>query len=145
MPVIDTMVLFIAGDTTHKWHTIGKKALELVNRDETWWVPSYTLLEFDLVLKSRGYTYKERMEKQSLLMHDFPNITQTTVPITPIILHETSRLEEVYTLNYFDAGVVATALIIDGVVATADQKIQTVKEVNTWWERISEREKKIKK
>ncbi len=136
MPVIDTMVLFAAANTKEKWHLIGKTALTLVNIDKNWWVPSFSLLEFDLVLKSREYTPEERMEKYSLLLHDFPNIIEASYPVTPLILHEVSRLESIYDLDYFDAGVVATSLALDGKVATKDKQIQKISEVESLWEEI---------
>ena len=105
-----------------------------MNNNEKWWIPSYVILEFDLVLKSRGFTNKERMEKYSLLMHDYPEIDEKTIPITTVIVHEVSRMEEVYKLDYFDAGVVATGLMIDGVIITPDEKIRGVKEIETIWE-----------
>ena len=138
MPVIDTMVLFAAANTRGKWHLIGKKALTLVNIDKNWWVPSFSLLEFDLVLKSREYTPGERMEKYSLLLHDFPNIIDASYPVTPLILHEVSRLESVYDLDYFDAGVIATSLALDGKVITKDNQIQKINEVESLWEEIKE-------
>jgi predicted nucleic acid-binding protein len=136
MPVIDTMVLFAAANTTDRWHLIGKKALLLVNTDMNWWVPSFSLLEFDLILKSRGQTPEQRMEKYGLLLHDYPNIIEASYPVTPLIMHEVGRLESVYELDYFDAGVIATSLALDGKVATKDRQIQKVSEVELVWEQI---------
>jgi predicted nucleic acid-binding protein len=136
MPVIDTIVLFTAANTKHKWHLIGKTALNRVNIDDNWWIPSFTLIEFDLVLKSRGFTNEERMEKYSLLIHDFSNILNKSYPVTPLILHETSRLEEVYELDYFDAGISATSLAIDGKIATNDKQLKRITEIESLWEEI---------
>ncbi len=129
MPVIDTMVLFATADTQHKWHKSSKKALELVNRDNKWLVPSFALMEFDLTLKSRSFTSEERMNKYSLLMLDYPNLNTKVYPITPAILHETSRIEELYDLDYFDAGMVATSLNWDGQIATIDKQILKISEI----------------
>ncbi len=136
MPVIDTIVLFSAANTEHKWHLIGKTALKLVNTNDNWWIPSFTLVEFDLVLKSRGFSNEERMEKYSLLIHDFPNILNKSYPITPLVLHETSRLEEVYELDYFDAGIAATSLAVDGKITTNDRQLKRVTEIESLWEEI---------
>ncbi len=129
MPVIDTMVLFASADTHHKWHKNSKKALKLVNEDKAWWIPSFALMEFDLTLKSRSFSSEERMEKYSLLMLDYPNLNAKVYPITPAILHETSRIEEVYNLDYFDAGMVATSLNLDGQIATIDRQILRISEI----------------
>ena len=129
MPVIDTMVLFATADTHHKWHMKSKKALQLVNDDNNWWIPSFALMEFDLTLKSRNFTSEDRMEKYSLLMLDYPNLNMKVFTITPAILHETSRIEELYTLDYFDAGMVASSLNLDGQIATVDKQILRIAEV----------------
>lgn len=141
MPVIDTIVLFSAANTEHKWHLIGKSALHLVNTDNNWWIPSFTLVEFDLVLKSRGFSNEERMESYSLLIHDFPNIIDKSYPITPLVLHETSRLEDVYKLDYFDAGIAATSLAVDGKIATNDRHLKRITEIESIWEKILTRNK----
>ena len=129
MPVIDTMILFATADTKHKYHNISKKALESVNDDDDWWIPSFALVEFDLTLKSRGFSSEERMEKMTLLILKYPNLNQKILPITPTILHETCRLEDIYQLDYFDAGMAATAINIDGKIATVDKEILRVPEV----------------
>ena len=62
MPVTDTVIIFGAADTKDKYHEVGVKYLEGVNNGE-YLIPSLALLEFDIILKSRGFTFAQRMEK----------------------------------------------------------------------------------
>lgn len=133
MPVIDTLVLFAAADSKDKWHQIGSKLLNDVNENQEWYIPSFALLEFDLVLKSREYSESDRMEKLALLINDYPHLEEKTIPITPKIIHETARVESLYLLDYFDAGMVASALILDKKIATTDQKIIKIPEIEVLW------------
>ena len=98
------------------------------------------MIEFVLVLsrefQSRGFTNKERMEKYSLLIHDFSNILNKSYPVTPLILLEKRRLEEVYELDYFDAGISATSFPIDGKIAINDKQLNRITEIESLWEEI---------
>lgn len=133
MPVIDTIIIFSAADTESKYHKLGLKYLEYVNIGK-FSLPSLALMEFDIVLKSRGFSFEERMEKQALLLSDFPNLEKHMIKLSPIVLYNTARLENEYNLDYFDAGICAQALQEDGIVITPDKKISFVKEVKTQWE-----------
>ncbi len=134
MPVIDTLVLFAAADSMDKLHEKGVMFLKEVNNNHLWILPSFALLEFDLVLKSRGYSESDRMKKYALLINDYANIEQKTMPITPKIIHETARVESLYNLDYFDAGMVASALILDRKIATTDKIISQISEIDIIWE-----------
>ena len=133
MVVIDTIVIFSASDTKNKYHKKGLKYLHDVN-DGDFLLPSFALMEFDIVLKNRGFSFEERMEKYALLLSDFPNIEKKILKISPIVLYNTARLENEYNLDYFDAGICAQALQDDGKIITKDKKISFVKEVKTQWE-----------
>ena len=133
LPIIDTLVLFAVADSKDKWHKIGLKLLNRVNEDHLWFIPSFALLEFDLVLKSRGYSESDRMEKFALLINDYPHLEVKTISITPKIIHETARVESIYKTDYFDAGMVATALILDKKIATTDKKILAIPEIEVLW------------
>ena len=84
MPVIDTLVLFAAADSMDKLHEKGVMFLKEVNNNHLWNLPSFALLEFDLVLKSRGYSESDRMTKYALLMSDYANIELKTMPISAV-------------------------------------------------------------
>jgi len=134
LPVIDTLVLFAAADSLDKLNEKGLSYLSDVNTHRHWFIPSFALLEFDLVLKSRGYSESDRMEKYALLINDHPNIEKKIIPITPRIIHETARIESLYDVDYFDAGMIATALILDKKIATVDKKIARISEIDIVWE-----------
>ena len=132
MPVVDTLIIFGAADTEDKHHKLGLKYLERVNAG-TYLLPSLALMEFDIFLKSKGFSFEERMEKHALLLSDFPNIEKKVVKLSPIVLYNLARIEDEYNLDYFDAGICAQALQIDGIVITPDKKISAVKEIKTQW------------
>ena len=134
LPVIDTLVLFAAADSLDKLNEKGLSYLSDVNTNRRWFIPSFALLEFDLVLKSRGYSESDRMEKYALLINDYPNIEKKVIPITPRIIHETARIESLYGIDYFDAGMIATALILDKKIATVDKKIAKISEIEIVWD-----------
>lgn len=132
MPVIDTLILFGAADSKDKYHEYGVKYLEGVNKG-LYSLPSLALMEFDIVLKSKGFNFVERMEKHALLLADFPNIEKYIVNLSPSVLYNLARLEDEYKLDYFDAGICAQALQVDGIVITVDKKIAAIKEIKTEW------------
>lgn len=133
MPVIDTIIMFSCADTKSKYHEKGVKYMNEVNNGNCL-LPSLALIEFDIALKSRGFSFEERMERQTLLLSDFPNIEKNMIEVSPIVMYNLARLEKEYNLDYFDAGICAQALQIDGIVITPDKKISYVKEINTEWE-----------
>ncbi|MHA1267612.1 MAG: type II toxin-antitoxin system VapC family toxin [Candidatus Helarchaeota archaeon] len=133
MAVIDTIIIFGAADTKDKYHKLGLQYLQGVNEGE-YLIPSLALLEFDIVLKSKGFSFEERMEKHALLLSDFPKIEKHLLKLSPIVLYNLARIEEEYNLDYFDAGICAQALQDDGIVITPDKKISTVKEIKTQWD-----------
>jgi len=132
MPVIDTVVIFAAADTKDKYHEIGLKYLKGVN-EGLYLIPSFALIEFDIILKSKGFSIKERMEKYALLISDFPKIEKYVVKVTPSTMYDLARLEKEYNLDYFDAAISAQSLQIDGIVITTDKKISNIKEIKTIW------------
>ena len=134
LPVIDTLVLFAAADSTDKFSEKGLSYLNDVNTNRYWFIPSFAILEFDLVLKSRGYSESDRMKKYALLISDYPNIEKKIIPVTPRIIHETARIESLYDLDYFDAGMIATALILDKKIATVDKELASISEIEIVWD-----------
>jgi predicted nucleic acid-binding protein len=133
MPVVDTVIIFGAADTKDKYHELGVKYLEGVNNGE-YLIPSLALVEFDIILKNRGYSFAERMEKHALLLADYPYLDANILNFSPIVFYNLARLESEYNLDYFDAGICAQALQHDGIIITPDRKIAAVKEIKTQWE-----------
>jgi len=133
MPVIDTVVIFAAADTKDKYHKIGLKYLQGVN-EGLYFMPSFALMEFDIILKSKGYSFEERMEKYALFISDFPKIEKYIIEITPLTLYNLARFEYRYNLDYFDAAICAQSLQVDGIVITPDKEIKEVDEIETIWD-----------
>jgi len=127
------MVLFGAADDQDPVHQSAKHYLNSLEHDKDLFVPSFALVEFDVVLKSRGLDCEQRKRLHALLMSDYPLISNRCLPITPIVLYHTTRLEDEYELEYFDSGVVAQSLLLDRCIVTTDKRISAIKEVETVW------------
>jgi len=124
MKIVDTVVL-IGSILKDKHHDRAfNHLLPLKNRKEVY-IPSSTLLEFDLILKNRGYTTEERKITFDAVM---PYISERKVlPITPAIISQIPDLEP--KLSYFDAFIVAYALNLKATVITTDAEISKWAEV----------------
>jgi len=133
MPVLDTMVLFGAADPEDIIHDQAKAYLNKVTPTGEFWIPSFALIEFDLVLRSKGKDPKERMGTFLLFQKDYSEITSRCLSITSAILYHLARLENNYAIDYFDAGIVAQALALDGIVVTKDKAIKRIPEIETVW------------
>ena len=132
MPVLDTVVLFATADSNDKHHERAKKHLQLVGEQEVY-LGAFALFEFDITLKSRGFTFEERMEKYALLLRDYPLIDRKVAKLSPSTFYMTSRLEEETDLEYFDAGIAAEALQLDGSVVSTDRAFDKVKGLTRTW------------
>ncbi|KPV65421.1 MAG: hypothetical protein AOA65_0162 [Candidatus Bathyarchaeota archaeon BA1] len=67
MPVLDTVVLFGVADENDKRHERSTGYMgKLGERD--FYIACFALLEFDVILKSCGYSFDDRMERYGLLL-----------------------------------------------------------------------------
>lgn len=132
MPILDTVVLFAAADAKDKRHD---KALGYMRklRERDFYIASFALLEFDIVLRSRGFSAEERMEKHALLLKDFPDSRAKVSPLSPPAFYLSARLEKEFGLDYFDAGVAAEALQHDGIVVSTDAAFDKVDNLKRKW------------
>lgn len=133
MPVLDTMVLFGAADPEDPIHKEAKAYLDKLTPAGEYWIPSFALVEFDLVLRSRGKDPKEKMDIYLLFEKDYSEASPRYLPITSTTLYHLARLEINYDIDYFDAGIVAQALTLDGMVITKDKAIRDIPEVEAIW------------
>ncbi len=92
-PVLDTVVLLAAGDEDSCLHNRALGYLEQLDERNTF-NACFALLEFDIVLKSRGFTFKERMERHVLLLRDFPKVGEKVLSLNPSTLYLTAKLEK---------------------------------------------------
>lgn len=132
MPVIDTVVLFGIADSKNKHHSTAKDHMKNIKK-KNYRLSAFALLEFDIVLKSRGFSFDERVEKAALLIKDFPTVTRSMSAITPATIYLTARLEKELSMDYFDAGVASEALQSDGVVISTDRVFDEVPNLTRVW------------
>ena len=130
MPIFDTVLLFAAADRSDPNHNKATRYMTKL-RQEDFYLASFSLIEFDIVLKSRGLKANERMDLHALLMKDYPNLK--IHPINPSTLYLTAMIEKDYDLEYFDAAVSAEALQHDATVVSTDKALERVKGLNRTW------------
>jgi predicted nucleic acid-binding protein len=126
------VALFAAADSADPQHSKATRHLAELQRP-AFLVAGFAMLEFDVVLKSRGLTYDQRMEKHALLLRDFPVASSRIGLVTPQVLYLTARLEKDSQLEYFDAGVAAEALQSDGTVISTDRAFDGVAGLRRVW------------
>ena len=73
------------------------------------------------------------METHALLLRDFPDLDRKVTRLTPSVLYLTSRLEEELRLEYFDAGIAAEALQLDGTIVSTDKAFDQVEGLTRTW------------
>jgi len=132
LPVLDTVVIFGAADSNDRHHDRAKRHLQRIANSEVY-LGTFALLEFDIVMKSRGLSFQERMEKHVSLLRDYPELSEKMVGVSPATLYLASRLEGEAELEYFDAGVAAEALQLDGTVVSTDRAFDRVEGLKRIW------------
>ncbi len=125
-------MLFATADSNDKHHERAKRHLQLIVEPEVY-LGTFALFEFDVTLKSRGFTFEQRMEKYALLLRDYPNLDRKVAKLSPSTFYLTSRLEEETDLEYFDAGTAAEALQLDGSVISTDRAFDKVEGLTRRW------------
>ncbi|MFQ6074547.1 MAG: type II toxin-antitoxin system VapC family toxin [Candidatus Bathyarchaeia archaeon] len=132
IPLLDTVVLSAAGDDEDKRH---EKALAHLGqlKERHAYIACFALIEFNVVLKSRGFNFDERMERHALLLRDFPEASEKVLPLNPSTLYLTAKLEKELGMEYFDAGVAAEALQHDGLVVSTDAVFDRVSGLSRIW------------
>jgi predicted nucleic acid-binding protein len=123
--ILDTVILFATADSNDKQHERAKRHLQRIGEPEVY-LGAFALFEFDITLKSRGFTFEERMEKHALLLRDHPTLEGKIAKLNPSTFYMTSRLEEETELEYFDAD-------IDGSVVSSDRAFDKVEGLTRAW------------
>jgi len=132
VPVLDTVVLFGAADPKDPHHE--KSTFHLKHLIQPgFYIASFALFEFDIVMKSRGMSYRERMVRHALLARDHPATTSRVKALSPQVLYLTSRIEGEEKVDYFDAGVAAEAQALDGSVVSTDSVFDRISGVRRVW------------
>ncbi len=132
MPVLDTVVLFGAADSKDPAHEKSVRYLaRLVEPD--YYLASLALVEFDIVMKSRGSSPRERMLRHALLARDYPASNTKVTPLSPTTLYLAAKLENEEAIDYFDAGVAAEAQALDGIIVSTDRVFDKIPGLRRIW------------
>lgn len=132
MPVLDTVVLFGAADPKDLRHEKSTAYLARLNEAD-FYLASFALIEFDIVMKSRGMGYSERMVRHALLARDHPSTMIKVRPLSPQVLYLAARIEGEEEVDYFDAGVAAEAQALDGHIVSTDPVFDRIPGVRRVW------------
>jgi PIN domain nuclease of toxin-antitoxin system len=146
MPVLDTVVLFAVADKEDKFHRSAMQYMSKLS-EESYWLAAFALFEFDIVTKSRGISFDQRMERYATLIKDFPAISEKTLNIGAKTLFLTAKLEKEESLEYFDAGIASESLQKDGTVVSTDRVFDKIPSLKRVWRNETEigvKNKKIK-
>lgn len=128
MRLIDTVAIvgFLnPGDKTHK------RSVEHMGRvasDGNVFVPDTSIIEADLVMKIKGYTYPDREISWRALENKIPSTK--IVANSVLSIHSALRLQE-DGMDYFDSLISSLARETNSVVITTDRAIKAV--VMTEW------------
>ncbi len=110
MKIIDTVVLVAYVNPLDPRCEKATRHITSISEIEEIFVPSATLLEFDLELKAHEVSDEERESVHSRLLRLIPS--ENILPITPAILKRAARLSPKARWRgaYFDTLIVATGL-----------------------------------
>ncbi|MBI3859259.1 MAG: PIN domain-containing protein [Thaumarchaeota archaeon] len=125
---MDTLVLVGALNPKDGLHKEALRHLESLSGDSETFLPVSCAFEFDLVLKGRSYTLKERENALEWLSYSVPDdkLSCNSLPS----LRAAIRLQE-KGMGYFDSMIASLALESGAVVVTKDREISEV--VRTEW------------
>ncbi len=132
MPVLDTVVLFGAADPKDPAH---EKSVHYMVRlaEPDYYLASLALVEFDIVMKSRGLSHRERMMRHALLARDYPASNTKVRPLSPTTLYLAATIEGEEAIDYFDAGVAAEAKALDGIIVSTDRAFDKLPGLRRFW------------
>lgn len=124
MPIVELDLLIALVNPEDKLHDLASEIFERVSKGELkdLRIAASALLEYELILRSRGYDEKSIRED----LGAFRKLARD-VPITSEVIVIASELRERYDLTYFDSLHAATALIYDGSIASSDRDYERVK------------------
>lgn len=124
MPILDTAVLFAAADRSDKYHKDAAGRLAAAGPRVL--LSAAGLVEFDLVLRGRGYSPRNRREEVRSMMAEFPEVEAAMSTIVPRTLYLAAAIEEGYRLDYFDSLIAAEALTFDGKLVSSDRDFDAI-------------------
>lgn len=126
MQLADTIVLVGSLNTASAYHSRASKYLNLIATDQETFVPAVNLIELDLVMKGRNYTFDQRRDAFDLLSDFIPE--SKIVPNSTTSLKIAAGLEK-DGMSYFDSLISAIAVEKEATVLTTDDMISKVARV----------------
>jgi predicted nucleic acid-binding protein len=132
LPVLDTVVLFGAADPKDAAHDKSKRFLARLAEPD-YYLAGFAMFEFDIVMKSRGFSYQQRMLQHALLAKDYPESALKVRLLSPTVFYLSAKIEHEEGTDYFDAGVAAEAKSFDGIVVSNDRVFDKVKGLKRIW------------
>lgn len=130
MPVIELDMLIAFVNTLDQLH---KTADELFYRATSGEIrdlktASSAYLEYELILKSKGYTESE-IRVDLAAFKEIPNIGEAQLTVNVVL--KASEIREKYGLTYLDSLHGATAILSDGKIISSDKAFEKVKELKS--------------
>lgn len=124
MPLLENDVIFAYLNRADSYHDVARKLFyKLKNEELTVEISSVSLLEMELVYKSRGI--ENRLLKDTAELIALPGAKY--VPLTPKIVLLSAYLRKQYNLTFFDSHYAATALSLDRKIISFDRAYERVK------------------
>ena len=129
MKLIDTVVLIGYLNPKDREHKRSNEHVDSVtSEDSDVFVPNTSLIEADLVMKVRGYTYLEREVSWRALESKVP--TSRVLQNSVSSVYSALRYQE-QGLDYFDSLIASLARETNSTIITTDKMIDTI--VDTEW------------
>ncbi|MHA1595888.1 MAG: type II toxin-antitoxin system VapC family toxin [Candidatus Baldrarchaeia archaeon] len=119
MRIVDTVYLVAYFRSSDRLHGDAIRVIEGLGGDTV--VSQAALLEFDLLMKARGFSDDER-RKVWLVLHRFIS-RETVEPVTPLDMAVAAVIIASYGLDYFDALVAAQCVVRGAEPLTTDKEI----------------------
>lgn len=110
MRIVDTVVLVAFGDRNDSRYRRANEYIVEISLRQDIFVPSATLLEFDLELKAHGVSDETRINVHSKLARLIPQ--SRVLPVTPTVLARAAEISKLvrWRDSYFDTMIAATGL-----------------------------------
>lgn len=128
MQLLDTVVLVASLNAQSVHHRKAAGYLKLAEDSTSdYFVPLTALLELDLVMKGRDYTFNQRRDAFGWLANFVPDDKVLSNSVSSLKI--ASGLEE-DGISYFDSLIAALAIEKDAIVLTPDKAISIVAKTN---------------
>ncbi len=130
MPIIELDMLIAFVNKADKLHSIAVRIFEAIisGRLGNVAVPTSAYMEYELVLKSRGYS-EDTILSDIDAFRKIRNLGE--VPLTSEVLIKASELRKKYGITYFDSLHAASALLHDKKIISKDRAYREIRELKT--------------